>query len=129
MHDFLFQFDEISRLTNQRNNIWIIVCKFAKFLMIFFLNLVFFYSRLYLFQSLVYHTLFFNHVVRKISLNHISRDFSHFLACFNDQRRIINIIRFRKKEVKNDHFDEIKRRDREDKFQRASKNEKNSNWD
>jgi hypothetical protein len=129
MHDFLFQLDEISRLTNQRNNIWIIVFKFAKFLMIFFSNLVFFYSRLYLLQSLIYHTLSFNHVVRKLSLNHISRDFNHFLACFNDQRWFINIIRLKKWRVKSDHSDEVKRRDKEDKFQRASKNEKNSNWD
>jgi hypothetical protein len=100
MHNFLFQLDKISRLTNQRNNIWIIVFKFAKFFMIFLSNFVFFYSRSYLFQSFVYHTLFFNHVIRKFSLNHIFRDFDHFFACFNDQRRIINIIRFKKKKLK-----------------------------
>ncbi len=129
MHDFLFQLDEISRLTNQRNNIWIIVFKFAKFFMIFFSNLVFFYSRSYLLQSLVYYTLSSDHVVRKLFLNHISRDFDHFLACFNDQRWFISIIRLRRWRVKSDHSDEAKRRDREDKFQRASKSEKNSNWD
>jgi hypothetical protein len=129
MHDFLFQLNEISRLMNQRNNIWIIVFKFAKFFIIFFSNLVFFYSRSYLLQSLVYHILSFNHVIRKLSLNHISRDFDHFFACFNDQRRFINIIRFKRKKIKSDHFDEARRRNKEDKFQRTSKSEKNSNWD
>jgi hypothetical protein len=95
--------------------------------MIFFSNLVFFYSRSYLFQSFVYHTLSFNHVVRKLSLNTISRDFDHFFACFNDQRRVINIIRLKKKKVRSDHFDEAKRRNKENKFQKNSQSEKNNN--
>jgi hypothetical protein len=105
-------------LTNQRDNFWIIVFKFAKFRMIFFSNFVLFYSRSYLLQSFVHHTLSFNHVVRKLSLNHIFRDFYHFFACFDDQRRFINIIRLKRKKIKSDHFDEARR-----KSQRISRRE------
>jgi hypothetical protein len=76
--------------------------------MIFLSNLVLFYSRSNLLQSFVHHTLSSNYVIRKLSLNHISRDFDHSFVCFDNQRRFISIIRFKKERVKNDHFYEAR---------------------
>jgi hypothetical protein len=128
-HDLRSQLDEVSRLTNQRNNFRIIVFKFFKLFMIRCSDSVLFYSRSYLLQSFVYCLLSLSYVVRKLSLNHISRSLNHFLAFVNDQHQILSIVRLNREWVNDDHSDEARRRDREDRSQSVSKSEKNSNWD